>query len=85
MSTPWVMGRTTLCVLHDPWIMQWYIYPMGHGLCNSMHIPWVMDHTMAQLVCVLPWVMGHTIVCIPHDPWIMQQYAYPMGHRSYSG
>ena len=53
---------------------------MGHGSCNSMHTPWVMDRTMAQLVCMLPWVMGRTTVYIPHGPWIVQWYIYPMTH-----
>ena len=45
MGTPWVMDRTTIYILHDPWVVQWYTCSMGHGLYNGMNAPWVMDRT----------------------------------------
>ena len=60
MGTPWVMDHTTVYILHDPWVVQWYTHSMGHGPYSS------------SVGMGTPWVMDRTTIYILHDPWVVQ-------------
>ena len=53
MCVPWPMGCTMICTLHGPWVVQWYVYPMVHGVYNSLDsicTPWSMGCVRATLL-----------------------------------
>jgi hypothetical protein len=90
-STPWVMHCTTVqtvFISHGPWVVQQYIYPMGHALYNRYlsHGPWVVQqriHPMGHALyngsdsIHIPWPMGCTTVHLPHGSCIVQQIPTP--------
>ena len=61
IDLPCYMGCTTVYSLHGRWIAQHYDCFIGHGLYNSMSIPWPMDCIthLKRLISHVPWVVQH--------------------------
>ncbi|KAF9783671.1 hypothetical protein BJ322DRAFT_1211657, partial [Thelephora terrestris] len=62
------MGNGIVSVAHAPWVVQWYLLPMPHGLYNAI---------------LSPWGMGCTTLSISHGSWVVQHYPIPMPHGLY--
>jgi hypothetical protein len=53
LYNPWGMGNGYYSITHGSWVVQWYLFSMGHGLYN---VAWPMTH-------------GELSRCMVHDPW----------------
>jgi hypothetical protein len=45
LYNPWCMGKGYYSITHGSWVVQWYLFSMGHGLYNGLYnVAWPMTH-----------------------------------------
>ena len=68
------MYCTTVYISHGPWIVQWYINPMAHGLYNvlgGIYAPWAMG-CIRVYISMAHGLYNALVVYVFHDPWAVQ-------------